>query len=66
MSSGAQYNKSAKDIWLGDRGAWPIIGIISTALTVGTICGFRTLFFNSDVRVSKHSRKSVLREEQTH
>ncbi|KAG5180777.1 hypothetical protein JKP88DRAFT_222758 [Tribonema minus] len=57
----ASKERSVQQVWLGDKGAWPVIGIIGFALGLCTYWGLATLATNPDVRISKEGRKATLR-----
>ena len=57
------FQMSAKDIWLGDSGAYPIVAIITAAVT-GMVC--TSIFFvtrDPDARLTKTQRRAFLRGE---
>ena len=57
------FQMSAKEVWLGDSGAYPIMAIIAAAVT-GMLC--TSVFFVSrdpDARLAKSQRKAYLRGE---
>ncbi|CAN0053972.1 unnamed protein product [Discosporangium mesarthrocarpum] len=56
-------DKTFKDIWLGDRGAWPVIGVIGFACVFCTYWGMWTLTCNPEVRINREKRKSTLYQD---
>jgi hypothetical protein len=61
-ASGGFKEKSFKEAWLSDPGAYPVMGVIAFAVTFGTGAIF---FFlgHADSRVAKSSRSTLFRGE---
>lgn len=57
-----EASKTSSEIWLGDKGAWPIIGIISAAAAFASFWSLSTLFTNPDVRIRKSNRSKLIRD----
>ncbi len=66
LSSGTFHPKSTREVWLGDAGAYPIMGVIGFALAFCTVFGLRTAAVDSDARLSKDNRKNPFRGEMTY
>ncbi len=49
------------NIWLQDKAVYPLIGFITTALTMATSFGTYKLIQNPDVQISKQKRKTIFR-----
>ncbi|TFJ88048.1 hypothetical protein NSK_000402 [Nannochloropsis salina CCMP1776] len=62
VPSGVRYGKSFGATWLGDKGAWPVIGIIGGALV---FCGSfisNKIMFHPDVRITPSKRNADIRD----
>lgn len=57
-----EASKSSSEIWLGDKGAWPVIAIISAAAAFASFWSLSTLFTNPDVRIRKSNRSKLIRD----
>mmetsp|Transcript_189 Transcript_189/g.237 ORF Transcript_189/g.237 Transcript_189/m.237 type:complete len:95 (+) Transcript_189:174-458(+) len=53
--------KTWKDAWLSDPGAYPVIGIISTACVIAAGFGVKFMATSPDVQINKDVRKSIMR-----
>mmetsp|Transcript_83763 Transcript_83763/g.233622 ORF Transcript_83763/g.233622 Transcript_83763/m.233622 type:complete len:97 (-) Transcript_83763:141-431(-) len=63
LSQASFKPQSTKDVWLGDSGAYPIMGIITGAALMG-ISATAYLFLNTpDARIDKRDRKNLFRGE---
>ena len=62
MASGVHRAKGFTEVWFGDKGAWPIIIIISGASILCFSASMRYLFKSPDVHFSKTQRQSMLRD----
>mmetsp|Transcript_7840 Transcript_7840/g.11579 ORF Transcript_7840/g.11579 Transcript_7840/m.11579 type:complete len:83 (-) Transcript_7840:167-415(-) len=60
-TAGSHQKKTMNEIWLGDRGAYPVIGIMGFATVFCFGVGMRCLTSHPDVRIMPSSRNSVLR-----
>jgi hypothetical protein len=60
-STGVHSPKSTAGIWLGDSGAYPVMGVIVFALTMCLSYGVRVMVVDNDARLSKSSRKTFYR-----
>jgi hypothetical protein len=58
----AEYKeKSFKEAWCSDSGAYPVMGVIAFAIVFSLGYGFKVMFTDKDSRLSKSSRKSFFR-----
>lgn len=53
--------KSFKEAWCSDVGAYPVMGVIVFACAFSTGAGLWFMFTHPDSRISKTSRKSLFR-----
>jgi hypothetical protein len=58
--------KSLKEAWLSDPGAYPVMGVIVFAGAFCAVWGFYTMFTHPDARLNKTDRKAMLRGELKH
>lgn len=57
MSAQQSFQKN----WLSDKGAWPVLGVISGAVVFSSFWGISTLMTNPDVRINRTMRTTVIR-----
>lgn len=55
--------KTAKEIWTGDTGAYPVMGVIAFAVVFCLGTGFYFMASVPDARLSKDKRKAIFRGE---
>jgi len=53
-----------KKLWLSDSGTYPIIAIISGAVSLVGVFGTRILVSHPDVYVSRHDRGAIVRDNK--
>eukprot|EP00550_Attheya_septentrionalis_P004934 CAMPEP_0198298770 /NCGR_PEP_ID=MMETSP1449-20131203/42064_1 /TAXON_ID=420275 /ORGANISM="Attheya septentrionalis, Strain CCMP2084" /LENGTH=77 /DNA_ID=CAMNT_0044000127 /DNA_START=67 /DNA_END=300 /DNA_ORIENTATION=- len=51
----------SKSVWLADPGAYPVMFVVVFACSLCATVGVRTLMTNTDVRVDRSKRQSVIR-----
>ena len=55
--------KTFKEAWCSDTGAYPVMGVIAFAVVFSLGYGLHVMLFDKDSRLSKSSRKSFFRGE---
>jgi hypothetical protein len=55
--------KTAKEIWCGDTGAYPVMGVIVFACVFCVAAGGYLMIKTPDARITKKQRKSTMRGE---
>ncbi len=60
--NGFQY-RTAKQVWLGDVGAYPVIGVIVFAVGFCTWYGTSVMLTHPDARIGKTNRTALFRGE---
>jgi hypothetical protein len=55
--------KTAKEIWCGDTGAYPVMGVIAFACVFCVVAGVGLMMKTPDARITKTQRKSPMRGE---
>lgn len=60
IRSGVYREKTAREVWFGDVGAYPVMGVIAFA---GIFCAASSLYLGSgpDTRLNKNDRKNPFR-----
>ena len=60
-AKGVRYEKTFKETWLSDQGAWPVLGIISGAVVFCTCFCTNKLLNHKDVRITPSARRADIR-----
>jgi hypothetical protein len=55
--------KTLKDVWCGDTGAYPVMGVIAFACAFCAVYGGWFMAKSPDVRLAKRDRKAPMRGE---
>ena len=62
-ASGTYREKTFKEAWLSDTGAYPVMGVIAFAVVFSLGYGASVMLTHPDARLSKGKRKALFRGE---
>lgn len=62
-SGGTYRDKTFKEAWLSDPGAYPVMGVIAFACVFSTGYGLYVMFTHPDARLLGSKRKAIFRGE---
>ena len=66
MRSNVYKEKTFKEAWCSDTGAYPVMAVIGFAVVFCTTVGVGITVMHPDARVGKYNRKSIFRGDLQH